>query len=67
MRDAGREFILQSVTSRYRLWLLQPLRLPWEAPYVTGNTIVDNTDPAPLIEAARQVAEKQRMQRGALL
>jgi hypothetical protein len=47
----SREFILQSVTNRYRLWLLQPAEVSWEAPYIVGNTVVDNTDAAKLIEA----------------
>jgi biotin carboxylase len=54
----SREFILQSITSRYRLWLLQPADVSWERPYVVGNTIVDNTDPAQLVEAACKVAEQ---------
>ncbi len=52
----GREFILRSVTTRYRLWLLQPAEVSWEAPYIVGATTVDNTDAPKLIEAARDVA-----------
>lgn len=52
----SREFILQSVSERYALWLLQPAPVSWEAPYVVGGTVVDNTDPDALVEAARQVA-----------
>jgi biotin carboxylase len=52
----SREFILQSVTAGYRLWLLQPAEVSWEAPYVVGNTVVDNMDAAKLVAAAQQVA-----------
>ncbi|MGX7829195.1 ATP-grasp domain-containing protein [Actinokineospora sp. 24-640] len=54
----SREFILQSVTTRYRLWLLQPADVTWEAPYIVGNTVVDNMDAAKLIAAATEVAEQ---------
>ncbi|MEV4432108.1 ATP-grasp domain-containing protein [Streptomyces sp. NPDC049585] len=52
----SREFILQTVARRYALWLLQPAEVTWERPYVVGSTIVDNTRPEPLVEAARRVA-----------
>lgn len=52
----SREFILRTVSRRYALWLLQPAGVTWEGPYVVGSTAVDNTDPAALTEAARQVA-----------
>ncbi|HEY3611972.1 MAG TPA: ATP-grasp domain-containing protein [Pseudonocardiaceae bacterium] len=52
----SREFILRSVAAHYRLWLLQPAAVSWEAPYVVGNTVVDNTDATRLVEAARAVA-----------
>ncbi|MEU7602134.1 ATP-grasp domain-containing protein [Streptomyces sp. NPDC041003] len=52
----SREFILRTVRRRYALWLLQPAPVGWEDPYVVGSTVVDNTDPHALVEAARQVA-----------
>ncbi|MEU7724259.1 ATP-grasp domain-containing protein [Streptomyces sp. NPDC040724] len=52
----SREFILRTVSRRYALWLLQPAPVGWEDPYVVGSTVVDNTDPHALVEAARQVA-----------
>ncbi|MEV7439719.1 ATP-grasp domain-containing protein [Streptomyces sp. NPDC091204] len=52
----SREFILRTVSRRYALWLLQPAPVSWEDPYVVGSTVVDNTDPDALVEAARQVA-----------
>jgi biotin carboxylase len=57
----SREFILQSVSRRYDLWLLQPDKLTWENDYVVGNTLVDNTDPAALLGAARQVAARRQV------
>lgn len=57
----NREFILKAVTPRYRLWLLQPAEVTWEAPYVVGNTVVDNTDARKLVEAAREVAERHEV------
>ncbi|GAA3045937.1 ATP-grasp domain-containing protein [Actinokineospora globicatena] len=52
----GREFILRAVAPKYRLWLLQPAEVSWEAPYIVGNTVVDNTDHDKLVAAAREVA-----------
>ncbi|WP_223199092.1 ATP-grasp domain-containing protein [Solihabitans fulvus] len=52
----NREFILRSVTRRYRLWLLQPTEVSWEEPYLTGFTMVDNTDQDKLVAAALEVA-----------
>lgn len=53
----NKEYILRSITTRYRLWLLQPTDVTWEEPYIVGNTIVDNTDPASLVETARSVVK----------
>jgi biotin carboxylase len=52
----SREFILESVSRRYRLWLLHPQAPSWELPYLAGFSAVDNTDPKLLVEAAREVA-----------
>jgi biotin carboxylase len=57
----NREFILRSVTTRYRLWLLQPADVSWEAPYVAGNTVVDNLDAPKLVEASRDVAANHKV------
>lgn len=57
----SREFILRTVSRRYALWLLQPASMTWEEPYVVGSTVVDNTRPQPLIEAARQVAAEHEV------
>ncbi|MGC5344781.1 ATP-grasp domain-containing protein [Streptomyces sp. DT171] len=53
----SREFILRTVSERYALWLLQPAPVSWEAPYVVGGTVVDNTDAHALVETARRVAD----------
>jgi biotin carboxylase len=52
----SRRFVLESVTTRYRLWLMQPAPVTWEAPFVEGNTVVDNTDAGQLVAAARALA-----------
>jgi biotin carboxylase len=57
----SREFILRSVSRRYDLWILQPAATTWENAYVVGSTQVDNTDPAALLSAARQVAADRRV------
>jgi biotin carboxylase len=57
----SREFILETVSRRYALWLLQPAELTWESAYVVGNTIVDNTDIERLVAASRQVAAAHRV------
>jgi biotin carboxylase len=57
----AREYILRSVARRYRLWLLQPAAVSWEAPYVVGNTVVDHMDADKLIAAAREVAGDQEV------
>ncbi len=57
----SREFILRTVSRRYALWLLQPAPVTWEEPYVVGNTVVDNTRPEPLIDAARRVAAEHEV------
>jgi biotin carboxylase len=53
----SRRFVLESVVKRYRLWLMQPAQVSWEAPFVEGNTVVDNTDAARLVDAARALAQ----------
>ncbi|MFC4584826.1 ATP-grasp domain-containing protein [Sphaerisporangium corydalis] len=57
----SREFILKSVSTRYRMWLMHPAEVSWEAPYVVGNTVVDNTDAPKLVEAAREVAARHEV------
>lgn len=51
-----RAYILESVSSLYRLWLLNPSPPTWEDPYITGHTVVDCLDLEKLTAAAREVA-----------
>jgi biotin carboxylase len=59
--QVNREFILRSVTAGHRLWLMQPADVTWQAPYVVGGTVVDNTDAAALVAAARHVASEHEV------
>lgn len=51
-----REYIVRAAAARYRLWLMNPAPPTWEHPYLEGHTVVDNTDPAALVAACREVA-----------
>ncbi|MEV0659838.1 ATP-grasp domain-containing protein [Actinomadura luteofluorescens] len=51
-----RRYILESVSQRYRLWLLNPSPASWEEPYIAGHTVVDCLDLDKLTAAARDVA-----------
>jgi biotin carboxylase len=51
-----REYILRSVSSHYRLWLLDSRAATWQTQYVVGATQVDTRDSAALTAAAREVA-----------
>ncbi|GGT64173.1 ATP-grasp domain-containing protein [Actinomadura citrea] len=51
-----RKYILESVSQRYRLWLLNPSPASWEEPYIDGHTVVDCLDLDKLTAAAREVA-----------
>jgi biotin carboxylase len=50
-----REYIVRSVASRYRLWLLEAHEPTWQRPYLAGSSLVDVRDPHALIVAARAV------------
>lgn len=50
-----RKYILESVSARYRLWLLNPTPTTWEDPYIVGHTVVDCLDLEKLTAAAREV------------
>jgi biotin carboxylase len=52
-----RAYILEAVSARYRLWLLNPAPPTWEDPYIVGHTVVDCLDLDKLTAAARDVAE----------
>ncbi|TDD70616.1 ATP-grasp domain-containing protein [Actinomadura darangshiensis] len=51
-----RRYILESVSARYRLWLLNPTPSTWEDPYIVGHTVVDCLDLDKLTAAAQEVA-----------
>jgi biotin carboxylase len=51
-----RAYILESVSARYRLWLLNGAPPTWEDPYIVGHTVVDCLDLDKLTAAAREVA-----------
>lgn len=50
-----REYIVRSVASRYRLWLLDAHESTWQRPYVAGSSLIDVRDPHALIAAARAI------------
>jgi ATP-grasp domain-containing protein len=54
-----REYILRSVSHRYRLWLMHPEEPSWERQYLEGHTVVDNTSPELLTAAAVALAEQR--------
>ncbi|PRX01325.1 UNVERIFIED_ORG: biotin carboxylase [Actinomadura viridilutea] len=56
-----REYILKSVSARYRLWLLNPTPPTWEDPYIVGHTVVDCLDLDKLTAAAREVAREHEV------
>ncbi|MGW1130829.1 ATP-grasp domain-containing protein [Streptomyces griseoluteus] len=48
-----REYLLRSVAGEYDVHLLADRAPTWEAPYLTGHTVLDTADPATLAAAAR--------------
>ncbi|MFD6023911.1 ATP-grasp domain-containing protein, partial [Streptomyces griseoluteus] len=48
-----REYLLRSVAGEYDVHLLADRAPTWEAPYLTGHTVLDTADPAALAAAAR--------------
>jgi biotin carboxylase len=56
-----REYIVRSASARYRLWLMDPAPPTWEQPYLTGHTVVDNTDPQLLVAACLEVAGRHEV------
>jgi len=51
-----REYLFESMTTRYRIHLLNTVEPTWENAYVEAATVVPNTDADVLLEAARAVA-----------
>jgi predicted ATP-grasp superfamily ATP-dependent carboligase len=46
-----REYLLRSISGRYRVWLLQDGPPSWELPYLTGHTMVNTLDPQAMLAA----------------
>lgn len=44
-----REYLLRSICTEYRIWLLQDSRPGWELPYLVGHTVVDTLDPQAML------------------
>lgn len=53
-----REYILRSVSTRYRLWLFGSHEATWEKPYIVGSTVVNTLDAEATVAAARTLAEE---------
>ncbi|MFC5180683.1 ATP-grasp domain-containing protein [Actinomadura harenae] len=58
---AFRSYIFRAVTTRYRLWLLNPTPPTWEQPYIEGHTVVDCLDLDALTAAAAAVAHEHKV------
>ncbi len=56
-----RRYIIASVSQRYRLWLLEPTPATWQQPYITGSTVVDNTNIELVVETARDLASQMKV------
>lgn len=50
-----REYLLESIATRYDVWLLQGTEPTWEAPYIVGHTVVDTLDAAAMTDAAARL------------
>ncbi|MER0240449.1 ATP-grasp domain-containing protein [Streptomyces sp. HSW2009] len=48
-----REYVLRTIVTRYRIYLLCPEKPTWEKPYIDGYTIVDTLDAPAMVETAR--------------
>ncbi|MEU5693406.1 ATP-grasp domain-containing protein [Actinosynnema sp. NPDC020468] len=51
-----REYLFESMSTRYRIHLLNTVEPTWEKAYLDGATVVPSTDVDVLLEAARAVA-----------
>ncbi|MEV4256106.1 ATP-grasp domain-containing protein [Spirillospora sp. NPDC049652] len=58
---AYRSYIFQAVSTRYRLWLLNPTPPTWEQPYIEGHTVVNCLDLEALTAAAAAVAREHKV------
>jgi len=51
-----REYLLREMALGYRLWLFSEREPSWEAPYLSGSTVIDTADAEAMQERARSLA-----------
>jgi hypothetical protein len=56
---AYREYMLRSLSGRYRLHLITSVEPGWELPYLAGASVLPSTDADAVRAAARRVADSQ--------
>ncbi|WP_116210647.1 ATP-grasp domain-containing protein [Streptomyces olivoreticuli] len=54
-----REYLLRSMSDRYRVHLIDSAAPTWELPYLYGSTVVSDTGARSVLEAAREVAARE--------
>ncbi|MEV5886563.1 ATP-grasp domain-containing protein [Streptomyces sp. NPDC052020] len=54
-----REYLLSSISTRYRVHLIDSVAADWELPYLAGSTVVPDTGAASVLAAARRIAAQQ--------
>ncbi len=54
-----REYLLSSISSRYRVHLIDSVAPSWELPYLSGFTVVPDTGARSVLKAARRIAAEQ--------
>ncbi|HEY6798678.1 MAG TPA: ATP-grasp domain-containing protein [Kineosporiaceae bacterium] len=56
-----RSYVLEAISSRYRIWLLHSAEPLWEGPYLDGFTVVDCLDTEKLVDAAQLVSREREV------
>lgn len=56
-----RSYIFESISARYRLWLLSPAMPTWEIPFIESHSSVDCTDTSKLTAAAQDIASRHEV------
>jgi biotin carboxylase len=56
-----REYLLGSISTRYRVHLINSAEPEWERPYLAGFTLVPDTGAACVLAAAREIAARDRV------
>jgi biotin carboxylase len=54
-----REYLFASMSTRYRIHLINTVEPSWELPHLTGSSLVPSTDIEPVTRAAAEVAARQ--------